>query len=241
MIIGRPPGATQRMPGAVGEGLDRSALSERICAASVSVLPVAGAAITVVAAAGHRGTVAASDETAARVEELQFTLGEGPCVDAFATGAPVLVSDFGPHAPVSARWPVFASLALAAGICAVYAFPLHAGAVGLGTYALYHDRVLVLGPDDLAEALWAADASADALLHLRMGATDAVATPLPRELAFYRAEVYQAIGMIMVQLGATGEESLVRLRAHAFAQGLPVDQVAREVVAGRLRFDRDDR
>jgi AmiR/NasT family two-component response regulator len=54
-----------------------------------------------------------------------------------------------------------------------------------------------------------------------------------------RAEVYQATGMISVQLGVSLEEALVRLRAHAFAASTPLDDVAGNVVSRLLRFDPD--
>ena len=51
-------------------------------------------------------------------------------------------------------------------------------------------------------------------------------------------EVYQAQGMVMVDLGVSLAEALVRLRAHAFVEGRPVGDVARDIVAGRLRLER---
>ena len=69
-------------------------------------LPVSGAGLALMTDAGPAGTVAATDGPAAGLEELQFTLGEGPCVDASRTGRPVLQPDLARTA--SARWPAFA-------------------------------------------------------------------------------------------------------------------------------------
>ena len=104
----------------------------RACARS---LPVSGVGLALMTPKGPAGTVAATDGAALELEELQFTLGEGPCVDASSSGRPVLQPDLaatGPH-----RWPVFAGGALAAGVAAVFAFPLRVGAIHVGVLDLY--------------------------------------------------------------------------------------------------------
>ncbi len=60
------------------------------------------------------------------------------------------------------------------------------------------------------------------------------------DAALHRPEVHQASGMVMVQLGVPIEEALARLRAHSFTVGQPLWEVARAVVAGRLRLDDDE-
>ena len=58
----------------------------------------------------------------------------------------------------------------------------------------------------------------------------------------YRAEIHQASGMVSIQLQVPVAEALVRIRAHAFADGRPLGAVAADIVARRLRLtdDRDD-
>lgn len=240
MLVHVSHGAPRRMAKAVGDRTDLAALPARICAASVEVLPVDGAAISVVTAAGHRATVASVGVTAARGEELQLVMGEGPCVEAHAGGATVLVRDLGEHLSTTHRWPAFARAAEAAGVCGVYAFPLRVGTVGLGTFGLYRGQRLTLDEDEMTEALWGADAAATALLDLGSAEVAGEQTEKP-EPAFHRSEVYQAVGMIMVQLEVDGERAMLRLRAHAFANDLALEAAAHEVVERRLRFERDDR
>ena len=78
---------------------------ERACIDAMRALSASGVGVSVMADDGVHGMAAASDAHTARVEELQFTYGEGPCIDAFTGGAPVLVSDLTDGA--AGRWPVY--------------------------------------------------------------------------------------------------------------------------------------
>ena len=57
----------------------------------------------------------------------------------------------------------------------------------------------------------------------------------------YPLTVHRAAGMVMVQLDTTIEEALVRLRATAYLEGMPVTSLARDVIEGRHRFTKEDR
>lgn len=227
----------------IGRG-DPGTLPQRICLACVTLLPVTGAAISVRTGPGQLATVAASDDVAGRIEELQFTVGVGPCIDALNGGGPVLVRDVADTTdPVGARWPAFTGAAVGAGVRAVYAFPLSIGAIALGALNLYRDTPGLLSDTELSHALHVADATALALLDMRVAGSydDADSTPSsPLDGGrFHLTEVYQATGMIMVQLGVSVEVALIRLRAFAFGHDRPIGDVARSVVVRRLRFDMD--
>ena len=194
-----------------------------------------------VTATGNRRVVCATDEVSARIEDLQFTLGEGVCVDAVQAGTPVLVGDLDePGDIVVERWPAFMEGAARAGVRAVFAFPLRIGAITVGVLDLYRDRPGDLPAGQLATALMAADAAALALLYLGSGSHGAFADDMDGHAA-YQMQVHQATGMLKVQLGVTIEEAFLMLRAHAFAAGRPVAEVARDVVERRLRFSTEDR
>ncbi|MDQ1711067.1 MAG: hypothetical protein QOE45_517 [Frankiaceae bacterium] len=226
------------LAGAVAE---RSDQSRRICDLCVEMLGVTGAGISLVTASGNRGVVCASDDVAARIEDLQITLGEGPCVDAVRSGAPVLVPDLdNPEDVAVGRWPAFMEGAGTAGVRAVFAFPVRVGAAGLGALDLYRASAGALDGDQLGGALMAADAAALALLELDVGAGGAFPDGLGTGSA-YHSQVHQATGMVQVQLGVTTKEAFAMLRARAFAQGRPLLGVATDVVERRLRFAAEDR
>jgi len=206
-----------------------------LCRACAEVLGVSGAGISVIGAAGSE-PLCASDSTAARIEELQYTLGEGPCVEAHARRGPVAEPDLGGDA--RARWPGFRAGALAAGAAAVFAFPLRVGAVRIGSLTVYQDAPGPLTDDQHRDALAMAEVAVHELLVAQAGdATGGTADRLAA-LGAYRAEVHQASGMISVQLDVSVAEGLVRLRAHAFREGRPLADVAADVVAHRIRLER---
>jgi GAF domain/ANTAR domain len=221
------------------------ALVRRICQACVRSLPVTGAAASVMTTGGHRGVVAATDDTARSLEDVQFTLGVGPGCDAFATGRAVLVPELGaPGSPEAGKWPPFRDAAARLGVRAVFSFPLHLGAASLGALTLYHVESGALSGPHLARAVRLSDAAAVAMLDMIAGlGPDTVEHFAGEEVAdagFYRAEIYQAAGMLMVQLGVSIEVATVRLRTHAFTTGRPIGEVARDVVVRRLRLGADN-
>lgn len=236
------PGFAQLLAAIVAEG-GRGA-PERICRACVAALPVTGAAITVMSSADRQEPVCATDEVATRLDELQFRLAEGPCVEAFAERRPVLVPDLNDQADV--RWPMFAEAASQTPARALHVFPLQLGAVVIGVLDLYHVWPGPLAPTALAGALRTADAALWSLLGLRSGhgSTAAVSSRTDPHgwllgAPLERTEVYQATGMIIAQLDVSAETALSRLRAYAFAHDRPIDEVARDVVGRRLRFDEE--
>jgi GAF domain len=214
----------------------------RICDASARSLPVAGSAVSVMTEGGHRGVACATDATARALEEIQFTAGEGPGCDAFAFGRPVLVPDL--NASRAPQWAAFGDVAAELRVRAVFAFPLRLGAASLGALTMYGVNVATLEGEDLARAVRLADAAAFAVLDLIVGvvAREADLAGIDgsgtRELL--RAEIYQAAGMVMVQLGVTIEVAMVRVRSHAFASGRPIADVAREIVRRTLRLEADN-
>jgi hypothetical protein len=205
----------------------------------MAAVGVDGAALWLATTLERRALLFASDEVAAALDDLQFTLGEGPCVRAWTGGTPVLAADL--TAPESLmRWPVFAAAATAAGAVALFAFPLQVGAIRLGALELYRARAGPLSGPQLADALtftYAAVAITLAATHPAPPGSE-VAWPFGG-LGEGRIEVYQATGMVAVQLGTTLAEAFVRLRAHAFTADLPLPQVARRVLQRTLRFTPD--
>jgi hypothetical protein len=213
------------------DGADLPASLAETCARS---LPVSGVGLALMTAEGPAGTIAATDGPALQLEELQFTLGEGPCVDASATGRPVLQPDLALTAPV--RWPAFAGGALDAGIRAVFAFPLRVGAIRVGVLDLYRDKAGPLSREELTDALSFADAATLVLLHAQAGSPVSGAVPVLDE----RAEVHQATGVVSVQAAVGLAEALVLLRARAFAEERPLGDLARDVLDGTAHFWKTD-
>lgn len=216
-------------------GATGGSTSSKLCSMSARVLAVSGASVTVMAEDGaSRMTVCSSDGIAEQIEELQFSLGEGPCDDAYAGGSPVTEPDLAGSS--AGRWPRFAPAAVSAGAAAVFAFPLRVDGVRIGVIDLYRDRPGRLSGEQLADALVVADVVARDILTLQSGAlAGTVSTDLARESEL-RLVVHQATGMVAAQLGIDVREAMVRLRARAYADGASLTGVAAQVVNGELRF-----
>lgn len=218
----------------------------RVCVLSMSEVGVSGAGVTVMASvadglAGHRGQLWATGAVTRRLEGLQLTAGEGPCLDAYGEGAPVLAADL--HTERS-RWLGFAPEAIAAGAAAVFSLPLQVGVVRLGTLDLHRDTVGALSRAQLAEALMLAALATETLLELAdTGPTAESLETVDKPaglgwLTDVHAEVHQASGMVAAQARIGVGEALLRLRGYAFAHAEPIDEVAARVIARDLVLDR---
>lgn len=231
--MAEPGPATRALLTIARNGSDEAALGEQICRACVEGLQVDGAAISVLTDSPARETLCASDATAARVEELQYTLGEGPCVEAARTARPVLIPDVEETGGQS-RWPMFAAaVAEQAGIGALFAMPLQLGTINLGVLDLYRTAPGPLNGGELRDAMRAADLAAMMLLGLR---TDPGDGQRWEQSWSSHAEVHQATGMVIAQLGVGAEDAFARLRGYAFSREQLLGDVARDVVARRLQF-----
>jgi ANTAR domain len=209
---------------AVSPGL--RSLPERVCTVCVSLLPVTGAGISIVTAAGSQ-PLHSTDATAAHLAELCQSTGDGPGREAIRLGQPVMVPAL--HLVEPDRWPMFTAPALALGVGSLHAIPLHLGAIRLGVLNMYRIEAGLLQGDDLDNALTLADAAT--LLLLR--------EPVPAEgddpgwateLVGPQAVVHQAAGMVVAQLDVDIETALLRLRSYAYAHGRSVREVAQDIV-----------
>jgi len=215
-----------------------SGFADRLVHVGRDAMNVTGVGLSLMSGAGPSAVVAATEGSAQLIEELQFSLGEGPCVDSVKSGRPVMHGDLALTA--TQLWPGFTAGALDAGVRAVFAFPLQVGAITLGALDFCRDAIGPLDDGDVQEAVALAAAATALLLHLQMGSQPG---EVPVDLAGHlvdRAVVHQASGMIAVQIEADLADALTVLRARAFASGRPIVDVARDVVSRNLRFTRDD-
>lgn len=218
-----------------------------VCDVAVGTLGVSGAWVTATSASGRGNFMSVTDEISERVAELQLTLGEGPCRDALDIPGPVLTSDLATAEPAR-DWPAFTQEAIRVGAAAVFAFPLRIGAVGpaTGVLGLYRADAGPLSRSALGDALILADLTTVLLLN---SWDQAQGDYLPveaiwgqsAELARHQAEIDQATGMLTEQLGIGVNDAFARLRSHAYAQDRRLSEVARDIVARRLRLAPDPR
>ena len=200
------------------------------------------AAISLVFDGATSGTLGSSGEPARIYDELQFTLGEGPCLDSITFKGPILVADLAD--PDDARWPIYGPAMLSHRIRGVFAMPVLVAGEHIGALDFFRAQPGDLGEDNLAGAIAAAELAGVPLLDLmnddlQAAVNDPGSNAWPELHALSRAEVSQATGMLVAQLGVEPAEALVRLRAHAYATGLSSTDVARDILDRRLRLEAD--
>jgi hypothetical protein len=212
-------------------------LPEQLCTACADELPVTGVGLAFMNDTGPMGIVAATDGPARSMEDLQLVLGEGPCVEASQTRRPILQPDLA--ATGATRWPLFGPPVLHAGIAAIFAFPLQVGAIRLGVLDLYRNSPGMLSKSELDEALAYADAATEIMLELQGQVAGDTLHPALTESFAYSPVIHQATGMISAQAGIGVGEALLLLRARAYGTERGLTDIAKDVVARRLRWDTD--
>ncbi|MFY9934112.1 MAG: ANTAR domain-containing protein [Streptosporangiaceae bacterium] len=216
------------------------------CVAAAAAVEVTGAWLVAASGAEAGHLMRVTDEVSELLAELQLTLGEGPGLDASASGGVVLASDLG-EVEAGRRWPAFTPAARLAGAAAIFAFPLQDGAIRAGIMGLYRERPGPLSAFQLGDALVFADTAMMLLLGADGQAPDPgepyLAAPgpggQPADLALHRAEIDQATGMLTEQLGVGIAEAFIRLRGYAYAHDRRLSDLARDIVARRLRLQPD--
>ena len=182
----------------------------------------------------HRGSLSASDQVSRLMEDLQYTLGEGPCVDAYLQDRVIAEPDLAD--PATPRWLAFTPPALRAGVRAVFGFPLQVGTVRLGALNLYRNRPGPLNADQHADTLALAGVAARWVLETQAEAAPGALAGDLEAGADFHFTVHNAAGIISVQENINVTEALIRLRAFAFSSDQTLTDVARDVIARRLRL-----
>jgi hypothetical protein len=201
----------------------------RACHRTVSGID--GAVLTMLVA--HAGWIILSDSgpDGDQLEDLYATLGEGPRVDAFITGAPVAATDL---VQAHARWPYFAARAPACGIRAVFAFPVQFDTVPVGVLSVYRGTAGPLSATD-HDRVGRYAHTTTVLLRATACIDDAgqASMCLPRDAG----EVQQAVGVVMEHATVDAATALHRLRVYAHHSRRPMRDVVAEVRTDHLPFN----
>lgn len=229
---GRLPHIYQAL--AHGDG-DAFARLRAICDTCVDVLGAAGAGVMLMAERAHQGTVYATDEAIRALEDLQNVAGEGPCIDAYTMGRPVLEPDL---ANDGVRvWPLLAPGALDAGMGALFSFPLQLDDTALGALNLYRRTPGGLDQEQIDDARLLAAMIARLVLSMQAQAEPGSLPAQIGDLSGDRAAIEQATGMISSQLDVPITEAAHRLRAFASAHQRPLAEIAHDIINRTLRLD----
>lgn len=219
------------------DSVDRAAANpSTFCRPFLEMFPVSGAAVSTVGELLGSETVSASDAIAARVDELQFDLGEGPCWDAMKLGRPVLEPDLRTHP--STVWPAFSAAIQKEDVGSLFAFPLIVGALRVGAVDLYTVDPVSLTPVQAQQAGTMAAAVGKHVLRRALNTIGGEYEDTGN--AFSRRVVHQATGMVLAQLRVPGDDALLIIQGQAFATGKTMMEIAEEIVERRLSFSYGD-
>jgi hypothetical protein len=208
---------------------------DALCWPFLELLPVGGASISTLGTVLGVETVSASDGQAARLDEIQFDLGEGPCWDAMTHAAAVLEPDIR-NAP-QRTWPAFSRAIQHENVGALFAFPLALGPLRFGAIDLYAPEPVTLSDRHNQQAMSLAKVVSRMLIMraLRQAGTFPEADPNP----YSRRIVHQATGIVVAQLELSAADALLVIEGHAYATSRSVKDVAEDIVGRRLNFSTD--
>ncbi|MGA9874060.1 MAG: GAF and ANTAR domain-containing protein [Rhodococcus sp. (in: high G+C Gram-positive bacteria)] len=238
-------------PGQEADPLSPRLLLDRACRAIISGADVCGVAVTLMSSNGARELVYASDAVAQHLDDIQFTTGIGPCLDAFTSATPVLCPDLRAD-DYAERWLGFTDDALALGAASVFAFPLTGGPSVFGAIEIYRTWPGDLGSDEYLAASRGAETTAHLLLSLFSGTSvgevaGSEAAGLPDtdpdrvwDSEYARPQVNHAAGMVSVQMDVGIDDAMATMRSRAYADHRSITDIADDVVARRLNFRHGD-
>ncbi|MFZ1162947.1 GAF and ANTAR domain-containing protein [Mycobacterium sp.] len=214
--------------------------ADRLCEACVGLFEIEAAAISLIFDGASSGTLGSSGAPARIYDELQFTLGEGPCLDSVTRRMPILAADLA--GTDEGRWPVYGPAMLAHRVRSVYAIPVVVAGEFVGAIDFFAAQPGPLSGGNMTGAVAAAELAAIPLLDLldadlQAAVTDPTSNAWAELNTLSRAEVSQATGMLVAQLEVEPAEALVRLRAHAYATNRSVTDVARDILERRLKLE----
>jgi hypothetical protein len=217
-----------RLARLIADGGSEQPLETRLARGYLTLLGGDGAAITLSYTHADRVTLTATDDVAARLEDLQDVLGEGPGPAAYRTGE-ITVADLSGDPD---QWPLFTDAAREiSGV--LYAVPMRPGGVVLGVLSVHYPSASDLPNAEQAQFL--ADAIGAALLK------DSPTTEGDWRHSTWasRSEVHQATGMVVAQLRISPDDALALLRAHAFSHNQTLPEIAEQILGRHLRFSDD--
>jgi hypothetical protein len=232
--------------GRTGNGLLRSEIRAS-CDQLIHSTSLDGAAVAILNGSRHVCELLyASDTVARQLDELQFTLGEGPCLDAFFQNWPQLWAHLDTTITVDALWPGFAVEAVRLGAQAVFAFPVPDHSGPLGVLEVYRNTPGELRPDEAEFATACAEAIGDTLLKkwaphqatnpdTATEAIEAIHHAATSSVEPYsRAAVHIAAGITAIQLNTSPDDGVDLIRAYAYAQQRSTTMVAGDIIGRRL-------
>jgi GAF domain-containing protein len=204
----------------------------------VDVLGVGAAGLMLVGIEGDLRVMASSSEAMRVLELFEIQSEEGPCLDCYQSGQPVLNHDLG---SANSRWPRFAAEALAAGFHSVHALPMRLRGTVIGALNLFHSEPGEMARVEVDAAQALADVATIAILQHRAALEAQVVNEQLHRALNSRVVIEQAKGMVAEREGLNMEQAFSALRNHARNHNLRLVDVAESIIVGSLTASALDR
>ncbi len=195
----------------------------------VEVLDVDSAGVMLAAPGGELQVVASSSDAMRGLELFELQANEGPCVDCFVSGEPIVNLEL---AAVDDRWPRFARRAVADGFHSVHALPMHLRGTTVGALNMFRTRQGSLHADDVLAAQALADVATIAIIQHQSSVSAAVLNTQLSEALNSRIIIEQAKGKVSEASGLDMDHSFLRMRNHARNHNLRLTELARGIAEG---------
>ena len=208
---------------------------ERVAATACATIPGCTAGSVTLWRADAPYTVASTDELARHVDDAQYEILEGPCLDASRYGTTYVVGEMARER----RWPVFADVAARRGVRSSLSLPLVVRDTPIGALNLYSREPGAFTGAVEAGRAFAAEAGiavANAEIYHQ---TRQLADQL-QEAMSSRAVIEQAKGVLMAEQGCTAEAAFGLLRAASMRENVKIREIAKRIVDGQVGRRRAD-
>lgn len=206
-------------------------LLHRLVDDCVDLLDAAAAGLLLTDQQGSLHVMASSSEQTRLLELFQLHADQGPCLECFNTGEPVLISDLSEHAD---RWPAFVVEAQRQGFRSVHALPMRLRSETIGALNLFHTELGPLSDEDILVGKALADVATIGILQHRALARSEVLSGQLQIALNSRVIIEQAKGVLAERESLDVDHAFARLRSYARNHNLALVQVAREVIDGNL-------
>jgi GAF domain-containing protein len=197
----------------------------------VEVLEADAAGIILASPHGDLKVIASSNETMRLLELFELQSEQGPCLDCYRSGIPVVNQDL---TKATDRWPHFAPVALESGFRSVHALPMRLRGTVIGALNMFNVGAGEMLPANLEAAQALADIATIAILQHRAASEAQELNNQLGQALNSRIVIEQSKGMIAQQLSIDMDEAFSTLRTHARNHSLRLADVASDVIEGKL-------
>lgn len=198
----------------------------------VEALDVTAAGVMIATPAGDLQVIASSSDAMRGLELFQLQSDQGPCVDAYRSGQPVINQDL--HANIG-RWPRFTPHAIAAGFRSTHSLPMHLRDQTIGALNMFRADNGTLGSDDVTAAQALADVATIAIIQNQAAASAQVLNDQLSHALNSRIVVEQAKGKISEAARLDMDQAFQHLRHHARTHNLRLTDLARDIATGTTK------